>query len=205
MLVCERRGDRERRAASWIFAAGKRGDVRHRHALGRDVLDARLGIEKDSRRIGDVDDPDRRSTSVVERSAPRPPRRAAGTCRRRFAIPRGMLDRARAVDDPEPKDGQVEGEAPRLERERHLAVDLGEMREIGRVPERSRRPDLAGQLVAVDLQRGPKTSSGTRLADRAAHPPRPADVRLLCVIRGPVPTAAATPAPRAGGRRPAAA
>src|SRR5512132_3032541 len=96
-----------------FIGGGKRGDVRHRHALGRDVLDARLRIQKDSRRIGDVDDPDRRSASFVEwqllASLGEQPKLVDDGLRFR----RGMLDRARAVDDPEPKDGQVEGEARR--------------------------------------------------------------------------------------------
>src|SRR6185437_12389831 len=94
---------------------------------------------------------------------------------------------ARPVDDPEPQDGEVEGVAPRLERQSNLAVDLRQMREIARVSERSPRPDLAGQIAPVDLQRGGEDEQRhARLADGAADPAGPADVRLLGVVRLPL-------------------
>ena len=95
-----------------------------------------------------------------------------------------MLDRARPVDDPKPHDGEPEPLARGLNRQRLLAVDLREVREIALRSVGRLRPDVARQPAAVDVQRRAEDEQRhPRLADRASHSARSRHVRLLRVVR----------------------
>src|SRR5919201_412280 len=71
----------------------------------------------------------------------------------RLGFFRRVLDGARSVDDPEPHNREPEPVARRLDHQRLLAVDLRQVRKIGLLPVWGRRPDLARQAAAVDVQR----------------------------------------------------
>ena len=71
----------------------------------------------------------------------------------------------------------------RLDRERLLAVDLREMRQVAVRTVRRRRPDLARQAAAVDVQGGAEDEQRDACLGRSlSHPPRSRDVRRLGVV-----------------------
>ncbi len=125
-------GASHREAGSSVGASPRasRGNVGDGDRLGCDVATPWIGLEQDPGRILDVDDADRRLSTVVERER-RPgfgqPAKAVDDC---LGLRPFVFDRARPVDDPEPQDGEIEPAAPGVKPEAELRVDLREMREV---------------------------------------------------------------------------
>ena len=134
MLVPEPRAERAGPFPRRPIAPGERRDVGDGERLGDDVVDrgpaSRGRLEHDPGHVADVDHTDRRLAPVVERQRPPLGREAAELVDHGLGLGPLVLDRARAVHDPQPQDGEPKPGSLGVHPQAELSVDLRQVDEV---------------------------------------------------------------------------